>query len=247
MPADQGAATPKQTNRQWVGPNVLQRHPKHSPRATPGDQQARRRLIAAYIDGGRAGEAGLPLELCPYAPPNGDPELAHKWIWAWAACGGMRAAADRGRPVTPDQFMTALGRTGTGEINRRQYEISATTYHATRAADAKLDGDANPYDPAADRRLWFCWRHSHAEDLLRNAILYDADPPTPREEQILSAYSRARMSACLGLSRSSNPYRSGDGVLEIVWETGFLDGRRGRRRPTAHVRCRRAFNARWFA
>jgi hypothetical protein len=119
---------------------------------------------------------------------------------SWVACGGMRAAADCGRPVTPDQFMTALGRTGLGEIDRRRYEISASTFHATRAADAQLDGYANPHDPTADWLLWFGWKLTHAELLLKNAILYDADL-TPLEKQIRAAYigrECRRASACRG-------------------------------------------------
>jgi hypothetical protein len=140
--------------------------------------------------------------------------------------------------------MTALGRAGVGEIDRWQYEISAATFHAMRAAVAGLDADANPYDPAVDLGLWSGWRFTLASSLLRNAIVYDADPPTPREEQILATYGRARMSGCLGLPRSSNPHRDGDCVLAAVWVIGYGHGGRARWRPSAHVRCRGARNAR---
>jgi hypothetical protein len=59
-------------------------------------------VFAATRDGWLSGQAGAPLELSPYAPPHPDRAAGLAWVLSWVHGGGMRAAPERGEPVSPE-------------------------------------------------------------------------------------------------------------------------------------------------
>jgi hypothetical protein len=197
-----------------------------------GDQHSR--TSVAIEDGWLSGRAGVPLELSPYAPPHPDRAAGLAWVLSSVHGGGMRAAAERGEPVSPEQFMAALGHTRISQRPPREQLVRAAWFHAMMAVEARLEDEANPYDREHDGEPYFKWLSVYARRMVRLAAKTDPDLRTPRQQQILYAYRHGHLSARLDLPESSNPHRTiyanrqlvslGDEALNFAWHSGFVRG-----------------------
>jgi hypothetical protein len=145
--------------------------------------------------------------------------------------------------------MAALDQTRVSRRGPREQLLQVAWFHAMMAVEARLDAEANPYDPDHDGGPYFKWPGTYGRRVVRLAAKADSDLLTPRDEQLLYAYRHGHLSARLDLPASSNPHRTiyasrqvvsrGDDLLNLVWHSGCIRGGGMPQRPMSRYPRRR--------